>query len=171
MAAGATYEPIATATVTTGTDITFSSIPSTYTDLILVSIGTFTGDGQSIVLRFNGDTGNNYSFTGVYGTGSTASSARQSNQPYIPSGWWAYIGSAQNSNSIVHIMNYANTTTYKTALSRFNNATGGTGSGTEALVGTWRSTSAINSIRIFSTGSGQPLASGFTATLYGVTAA
>jgi len=52
-----TYEPIATTTLGSNqTTITFSSIPSTYTDLVIVSnMGTTTASYPFI--RFNGDTG------------------------------------------------------------------------------------------------------------------
>jgi len=63
-------------------------------------------------------------------------------------------------------MNYANTTTYKTSLTRGNIAT----VATLATVGMWRSTSAITSIKIERDGSNL-LAAGSTFTLYGIAAA
>jgi hypothetical protein len=80
MAAGATYVPIATANGTgSNSTITFSSIPSTYTDLVLIIGGGSTSASVVSQLQFNGDTGSNYSWTALYGTGSAASSARSSN--------------------------------------------------------------------------------------------
>jgi hypothetical protein len=77
MAAGATYEPIATTTLGTATSsFTFSSIPATYTDLRLV-IGWVSGTNPRI--RFNSDTATSYSQTAMYGDG-TAASFAQSNQ-------------------------------------------------------------------------------------------
>jgi hypothetical protein len=62
-------------------------------------------------------------------------------------------------------MNYANTTTYKSVLNRMDDAEYAVG----ANAGMWRSTAAINSIKI-NAGSGN-LPAGLTATLYGIAAA
>ncbi len=64
----ATYTPIASATLAASTSsITFSSIPATYTDIVVVindinSTGSFDTN-----IRFNGDSGSNYSRTGLRG--------------------------------------------------------------------------------------------------------
>ena len=118
----------------------------------------------NIYLQFNGDTGNNYSATGVYGTGSVAGSFRQTNT------LWGIVGNQTTgmSNTICHIMNYANTTTYKTALGRISNA----GSMVTAIVGLWKgstgsSTEAINEIDLIErTSTGWQI--GTTVSLYGV---
>jgi hypothetical protein len=53
-----TYEPIATTTSSGGGNISFTSIPATYTDLFL----SFVGDTGGITyLRYNNDSGSNYS--------------------------------------------------------------------------------------------------------------
>jgi len=62
-------------------------------------------------------------------------------------------------------MNYANSTTNKTVLSRGNN----TGNHTIAYVGLWRSTAAITSMLLGTTGS--TWMAGSTFTLYGIKAA
>ena len=62
MAAGATYEPIATQTLASAAaTITFSSIAATYTDLRLIFAKPI--GGSSLLLRFNSDTATNYSWT------------------------------------------------------------------------------------------------------------
>jgi hypothetical protein len=63
-------------------------------------------------------------------------------------------------------MNYSNTTTYKTWLSR----SGASDRATEALVGLWRSTSAITTIAL-SIDAGATYSTGSTFTLYGIAAA
>ena len=161
----ATYEPIATNTLGSDTaTITFSSIPSTYTDLILVITGTATTTNNH-TLQINGDTGANYSNTFIYGDGSGAASASNTSVNQMRFG--GFESSGQGSN-ILQIMNYSNTTTYKTVLIRGNS----TGANTlvRADVELWRSTSAITSVvyGIFSSGS---LKTGTTATLYGIKAA
>ena len=116
-----TYEPIATYTVPSAqASYTFSSIPATYTDLILVAAGTTSVDGASLTLRFNSDTATNYSTTVLRGSGTAATSTRGSNLTFLYLGYSAGFSSTQMSNAIMHIQNYANTTTYKTTISRIN---------------------------------------------------
>lgn len=157
-----TYEPIATQTLgSAASSVTFSSIPSTYTDLVLVMNYTVTGaNDQFINIQFNGDTGSNYSNTNLFGDGSSATSNRNSNATSVRA---AFYGSAQ-SNAIVNIMNYSNTTTNKTVVSRDN-----TNTFVVSRVNLWRNTSAISSMVIAP--SGFNLATGSTFTLYGIKAA
>lgn len=163
-----TYEPLATTTLTTtATNYEFTSIPGTYTDLLLVASVRVTTTGYSDYIQFNGDTGNNYSVTILAGNGTSAVSTRYStfSTPYI--NWYGVAPSAANTFNVcnIHIMNYSNTTTNKTFISRSNEA----GTGTDAIVGLWRSTSAITSLKYIQ---GQnTLASGTTLTLYGIKAA
>jgi len=164
MAAGSTYEKIATTTLSSSsTDIQFSSISSAYTDLVLVIAGKDTSSTYSPYIQFNGDTTTNYSITNLYGTGSAAVSSRDSSTAT------AYFGSlgATQGNAIVQIMNYANATTYKTALIRINDA----GFRVYASVMLWRkSPEAINRVNV-KVESGGNFATGSTFTLYGIAAA
>jgi hypothetical protein len=158
----ATYENIATATASGSTSvITFASIPATYTDLVLISSGIYISDGFIHQLTFNNDTGNNYSWTRVLGNGTAASSTRQSNIAYAHGGWAAI----NPSTNIVHIMNYSNTTTNKTVVTRGNYAAGATA----AFVSLWRSTSALSEIDI-TLEAGVNYSAGSTFTLYGIKA-
>ena len=174
MAAGATYEPIATTTLgsATGT-VTFTSISQSYTDLVLMCAGqNATGDGQNGNVTFNGDTGANYSLTQISGSApSNVYSARTTNGNAIYLGYNQAWTTTANSPGIyyVNIMNYSNTTTYKTLLERAGYASG-TYRGTEAIVGLWRNTNAITSISIVVNASGT-FAAGSTFTLYGIKAA
>ena len=170
MAAGNTYEAIATNTLTsTATSVTFSSIPSIYTDLILVVNGALTSGAQDIWLQVNGDTSTNYSRTNLYGTGTVAGSTQLSNQTkYGQDDSAALDAQLSNYSTIVHFMNYSNTTTYKTYIKRANN--GASGRGVDASVGLWRSTAAMNSILIYNSG-GTNYAVGSTFSLYGIKAA
>ena len=160
--AGSTKVPIATTTVSGANSYTFSSIPQTYTSLILVSNNINTGT-NSIVLQFNGDTSTSYSDTMLQGDGTSASSQRDSNNDVV------YIGgtSSDVNLSICHIMNYSNTNTYKTILSRAN---WGGYNLLRAIVGLWRNTSAITSIKVY-TANGANFSTGSTFTLYGIKAA
>lgn len=167
MAAGSTYTPIATNTLGTATgSVTFTSISGSYTDLLII-INTKASNLTNSYCRVNGDSGTNYSSTFLSGDGSTASSARASNNNAINVEYQAYIDTS-NFDYIakVNFMNYSNTTTYKTLLQRADNAT----QGTDAIASMWRSTSAITSIEFFLT-SGRTFAVGSTFTLYGIQAA
>ena len=162
MAAGATYEPIATTTVTTATaNIDFTSITGTYTDLVLIATTQIGSSGDYLGIQFNGNTSSVYSRTRLSGNGTAASSERDTSQVRIN----LYAQPTSNfAVNIINIMNYSNTTTYKTILARTDQAA----FSTNAYAGIYRSTSAITSIRLigpsnFSTGS--------TFTLYGIKAA
>lgn len=165
MAAGSTYTPIATQTLgSTATSVTFSSIPSTYTDLVLVSnAATTTSTTQGYGLQFNSDTGTNYSKTYLYGDGTSAVSGRASNQTNISVSNFG--PSATPNTTIAQIQNYANTTTYKTVISRG----GAAGNLVIAYVGLWRSTAAISSMTLVIDSS--TFTAGSVFTLYGISAA
>jgi hypothetical protein len=162
-----TYTPIATTTLsTTSSLVTFSSIPSTYTDLVAVISGRITTGVSYYQFKYNSDTGANYSRTGMTGTGSSATSEKYANETIgYPILTPLPTATSTFDISIVQIMNYTNTTTYKTYIGRGNDA----GNNVTATVGLWRSTSAINRIDI------SPYASTFTSgstfTLYGIKAA
>jgi len=162
VAAGSTYTPIATNTLGSATaSVTFSSIPSTYTDLILICNVSATAGSPIIRVEYNADA-TNYSDTFLSGNGTSASSGRDSNVAYIsldPS------LSTGISNNIIQIFNYANTNVFKTLIARGNNAA----NGTIATVGLWRNTNAINAVKL--TISSSTFISGSTFTLYGITAA
>ena len=90
-----TYEPIATTTLGSAqTSVTFSSISGAYTDLVLViNAGNSGGTGYGIALQCNNDTGSNYSFTQLYGTGSAATSTRSTSTTFLAGGFLFYFGS------------------------------------------------------------------------------
>jgi len=154
-----TYEAIASTTLgSAAASYTFTSIPSTFTDLLVVFSGSTTA-ANSAFLRMNGDTGNNYSMTFLYGSGSSASSGRTSSTGNI------YIMDTPTSQSMlsVNIMSYSNTTTFKTALNRGSAAA----SNVTATVGLYRSTSAITSLELLTNST---FVSGSTFSLYGIKA-
>jgi hypothetical protein len=112
-----TYEPIATYTLPSNqANYTFTSIPATYTDLVLVAAGQVSS-AVSIACQVNGDTANNYSVTELYGDGSSAGSTRNSSNAQVTiASIVAQINSGNQWISTLHFMNYANTTTNKTIL-------------------------------------------------------
>lgn len=166
-----TYEPLGTTTLSSDTStITFTSISGNYTDLILVIQGRTdaTTTNRDVYLQYNSDTGTNYSSCRMYadGSGSSKSSDVLTNWSSIWNGYWYGTGSDDRSTSITQIMNYSNTTTYKTSISRQYNV------GHNSIwhsVGAWRNTSAITRIDL-SLSSASNFKSGSTFTLYGIKA-
>jgi hypothetical protein len=163
-----TYEPIGTYTVTGSnllgtTGVTFTSF-SGYTDLILVQSVNATAPAIGCI-QVNGDTGSNYSQTSLSGSGSgSGTSSRASN-----AGQWNTVVAHLNttwSTYISQFQNYSNTTTYKTSLHRNNDLA----FGTEAVVGLWRNTAAITSIKAYMDRA-EYYVVGSTFTLYGIKAA
>jgi len=156
-----TYTPIATNKLTSPTaTVTFSSIPSIYTDLVIV-VNANAGSSTQLRLRFNSDTGSNYSTTMLGGDGSSAFTVQVANEASMNA---AGLGTSSGVN-ILNIMNYANTTTYKTVIGRWNMDSTSYGE-TGIKVGTWRSTAAITSIVLFPTSGNFTTDS--TLTLYGI---
>jgi hypothetical protein len=160
----ATYEKITATTLSGSSSYTFTTIPGTYTDLVLV-LGSLTfSSGGNPQIQFNSDTSTNYSNTDLYANGTSAGSTRNTSNNYVNVGFSATNGSAtEPSTIIVQVMNYANSTTYKTLLGRGNRA----GGEVQTNVGLWRSTAAITSMTV-KVGSGSLTG---TATLYGIKAA
>jgi hypothetical protein len=162
MAAGSTYEPIATTKLTRAqSSVTFSSLGS-YTDLrIVVAAGNASGI-SSVGVRYNSDSGSNYSWTRMYGDGSTATSNRNTDT----AAYFGIIGTSIAQTFTVDIMNYSNTTTYKTAVSRSSDAA----NYVATYVNLWRNTAAITSLTFLNSNGGNfPTDSTFT--LYGIAAA
>jgi len=145
--------------------VTFSSIPGTYTDLILV-IQAKTTDASTSRLngQLNSDTGNNYSYTQLTGNGTSAASARIANFSILDFGGHPSTSNSRQAQATIHIMDYSNATTNKTTLIRFDDA----GNETAARVGLWRNTAAVTTISM-SFGAGN-IAIGSTFRLYGIQA-
>jgi hypothetical protein len=169
MAAGSTYTPIATNTLgTAASSVTFSSISGAYTDLVVISdcsVGSGTLYFGYQVGNGSVDTGSNYSYTYLLGSGTAASSGAAGGTILEP---FTNTGANNRLNIITSFQNYSNTTTYKTSLTRSNSP-----SNTRAVaasVGLWRSTSAINTIKILSIDANN-FNVGSTFTLYGIAAA
>ena len=162
MAAGSTYEQIATTTLGSAqSSVTFSSISGGYTDLIVIFNGAITTGFDTFGVRANNDTSTNYSRITLTANGSSVSSFNETNASSTNIG---IMGTAI-SNTIIHIQNYSNTTTYKTFLSRGDSVS----NSTRANVGLWRNTAAINRLDFIANSS--TFISGSTFTLYGIAAA
>ena len=164
-----TYEPIATTTITTATHpVTFSSIPSTYTDLIAVVSPIGTAGNYDLSIRFNSDSSTNYSWTGINFNADNSGavySTRGTSTTFIPTS--TNVATVTPYPVIIHIQDYANTSIFKTSISRIARETYA-----NALnIGMWRSTSAINEVSFILTGGGSTtFKSGTVISLYGIKA-
>ena len=154
-----TYVPLATYTVTGSPDasILFSSIPATYRDLIVV-VQFITGANASVRLRANGDTGSNYSTVRMYGgpgpdVGSDTLTTTYAN---IESGET----NTQQNSLLINAMDYSATDKHKTFLVRGNQ------NYVSAYANRWASTTAINTLEIYTDSSSFSVGSTFS--LYGV---
>jgi hypothetical protein len=148
------------------TDITFSAIPSTYTDLCLVYSIRVNSTNDLFIMSFNGTT-TGYSNKWLYGNGSSASSGGGS--PYERLVAW--VDTTDNTastfgNAQTYIPNYAGSTykSYSTDFVSENNATGAEAGFVASL---WSNTAAITSIKIEHT-AGSNILQHSTAYLYGV---
>jgi len=156
------FDALGSVTVGAGgqSSITFSAIPQTYTHLQIRAI-VVTGALGWVTLRFNGDTGNNYSFHELRGDGSSASSSAGTSGGDIQ----AWLHNTTAGSAIVDILDYASPNKNKTARTLGGYDANGSGY-IDLTSGLWMNTSAINSITIGSTTSTFSQYSQFA--LYGV---
>ena len=162
------YEVISTQTLGSAVQtVTLSSIPATYTDLVVV-VNAQASAQSDLYLTFNGDTSALYSNTILYGDGTSIGTRRDSrgNAYMVLTYYGAVTTTAGASVHTLNIMNYSNTTTHKTVLSRCSAGA----AGVDESVGLWGSTAAITSIT-FDIPSTQTFSTGSRFTLYGIKAA
>jgi hypothetical protein len=147
------FDSLGAVTPSSGTSvITFSNIPQTYTHLQVRAVVATTasettiGD-DSIYMRFNGDTGNNYSFhslNGGLGAANSTTVIAKASTSASSLNWW-YAGAAwQNANSfagaavstyIIDIVDYTNTNKHKVVKTLFGFEANSTSTNSGILLG------------------------------------
>lgn len=138
-----TYESIYTTTSNNDSQISFTSIPATYTDLVLVITGANSGSGTKYI-RFN-NSSTNYQVTSFMGGGvSYLYVGQYNNASWID----AYNAGTNPYITVVHIPEYANSSIKKRYLSR--HATGRVSA--EMFCGGWDGTAAIDRVDIYISG-------------------
>jgi hypothetical protein len=148
----ATYIALANLTLSSAqAEVTFSSIPATYRDLVVVANGESPTNG-SLLVRFNGDTGSNYPTVYMY-----QDSSGTYNIGYFYSG-----GTQGQFACVLNVMDYAQTDKHKTTLARLAK----NGSEVEASGIRWANTDAITSVTIRT--SSNNFSTGCTFALYGI---
>ena len=142
------YDSLATVTVPSGgvASVTFAGIPNTYKHLQIRGIakvaGGSSGYSGGLVLTLNNDTGANYAYHELYGTGSAAGAYGIASQ----TGDSVLTGSAQFAAHIFDILDYSNTS--KNTTIRHFMGTDTNGSGIVALEsGLWMNTAAVSTIK------------------------
>lgn len=162
----ATYKPLQSLTLSADTaTAVFSNIDQSYTDLRVVLSGKPTSDNITYRLQFNGDSSSGlYSFTTMGATSGGQVTYRYSSYNYLNTFIMNGALSTSISNVTLDIQSYQDTNTFKSCLIRSNDGN----SEVQLIGGVWRSTSAINSITVYS--SSGSLAAGTTLSLYGIKA-
>jgi len=162
-----TYKLIASSTVGSGgaANIEFTSIPATYTDLLVLATArsTRTGSVDDLVIQFNSST-SNLSGKRLYGTGSGTASDNLTDIR----GFAVASGSTANtfSNNSFYIPNYTSSTNYKSVSVDAVNENNATESYGGITAGLWSNTAAITSIKLLANNGNLEQYS--TAYLYGI---
>lgn len=170
-----TYEKIASVTVGSGgaASIDFTSIAADWDDLLIkLSPRNGSGNTSDMALRFNGNSGNNYSQRHIYGDGAAAFSGNDTNQNLLSR---AGVAAGTNatastfSNVEIYIPNYAGSTNKSLSIDSVSE-NNGTTAYQHLIAGLWSQTAAITSVTLYVNGSN--LAHNFAeysiATLYGI---
>jgi len=155
-----TYTALQTIELTgTASTVTFSSIPASYRDLVVVMSvkKTSTGDAN-LGMRFNADSGNNYSVVAMLGAASATSFSTADDKV-----WAGELDSSNFYVNICQIMDYSATDKHKTVLTR-----GQRGSRVDAAASRWANTDAITSVLVYPTLNSFEI--GSTISLFGVEA-
>jgi hypothetical protein len=165
-----TYEAIATVTVGSGgaASITFSSIPATYTDLIIKTSARTNRSGQpvdTLVVQYNGSS-STLSQRALYGNGSTASSYSSATEQELVWVTGALATASTFGNGDIYIPNYAGSN-YKSASADSVSETNIYSAYATFTAGLWSNTAAITSI-VISSFTSSTIEQYSTATLYGI---
>lgn len=152
--------------------ITFSSIPATYSDLVLQVSGRTNNASASdgLTLKINGTTSNYYSNTKLRGNGADATSTQFSNEADFPTAPNGTVGDTATSNTFGTIEIYI-----PAYLASQNKPIGYFGAGENnsstafmgATAALWRQTSAITELALTPT-NGSNWLSGSSFWLYGI---
>jgi hypothetical protein len=145
-----TYVKIATNTVGVlgATSVSFTSIPNTYTDLLIKVSARDTGDNSSAI-GFNGGTPTGYTTISLEGTGSAVGSATRTGTGSVVGYTTTFGGRTASvfSNTEIYIPNYNSSAnkSFSTDGVEENNATA---SFQKFFAGIWSNTNAITSVQL-----------------------
>jgi hypothetical protein len=167
------YDSLATVTLSASTaSITFAGIPAGYKHLQIRGIARNTAAGTAsdyILLKMNSDTGSNYAFHWLYGTGSAAGATASTSRTTLPIGTcWETSALANSFSTVVcDILDYQSTSKYKVTRSLGGGDTnGGSYQEVNMMSGLWMNTGAITQLDISSSNGNLAQYSQFA--LYGI---
>jgi len=164
----AVFTPIQSVTLTSAqSTVTFSNLDQSYTDLQIVMNAAVSSGTADVYLKLGTnsiDTGTNYGYSILRGNGSAVAASSPSNTTYIDLCGATAINTTFGFTSTINLMNYSNSIYYKNAIIRSTNAA----NGSDAINGTWRSTTPINVIQL--SPSASTFSAGSTFSLYGIRA-
>jgi len=154
--------------------VTFNSIPATYKHLQIriFGRGTGTGNREFISGRFNNDTGSNYYWQGLNGSGGGTADAQNSGGAVANLNWGFSVIPQSDSaayitgSAVIDILDYASTTKLKVTRSFAGQDQNNTFGRVNLVTGLWNNANAISRIDI-SLGSGS-FAQGSQVVLYGI---
>lgn len=167
-----TYSPITTTTLnSTTSSVTFSSLPATFNDLVIIGQGKANAPTSTLIdvgVRFNGDTSSNYSTVKVFSlsySSSTQTTAINSVRAET------YMDASATNNALgsgfkIDLFDYNTTYSYKNYLNRAACMTQAD-RGVFVTASTWKDTAAITSITIYADG-GSGFYAGTYFALYGI---
>lgn len=157
-----TYVALANITLgSSASSVTFSSIPATFRDLVVVYSGNITASSTLGAYRFNSDTGSNY--TGVYTANASSGTRATTSSDFY------FQGTTGISTAIIQVMDYSATDKHKTSLVRSGNLA----EWVQMYANRWANTAAITSMTLLpidatSFAPTSTWAAGTTFALYGI---
>jgi len=166
-----TYTALATVTLgSSAASVTFSSIPATYRDLILVANFQMSANSSRTDFRLNGDTGGNYSDVnmGAVGSGTPGSAGRSNQTSSVLCGYAIGPRNTFTNIATLQIMDYSATDKHKTSLSRYGSGESSQGD-VMASASRYANTAAITSLTVIDL-FGATFQTGSTFSLYGIVA-
>lgn len=106
--------PIGTFTLSSAqADVTFTNIPQTYTHLQIRFIARISA-ADDVVMRFNGDTANNYRNHILYGNGTSALAGVPFTNAYSAAALYYTSNTASIAGGVIDILDYRSTSKNKT---------------------------------------------------------
>jgi hypothetical protein len=163
------FESIATVTLSSASNtITFNSIPSGYKHLQLRSVNLSSGSDNNIMLRFNSDSGNNYSEHAMFGNGSSTGSYASTSVSYASAGYTA--DATYPAGSVCDILDYSNANKNTTVRALGGSNRNGNLSYITIHSSAWYNTAAITRIDVVhgNIGGGKVFNTHSTFALYGI---
>jgi hypothetical protein len=169
-----TYVPLASTTLgSDSNDITFNNIDQTYTDLVFVVTGKGIYGSSTFValmMRFNGDTGSNYSLQEMYSLDYTSEKGGQATSAVAAVSWLAADSTMDNSISSTkfEVHDYTQTNKWKSGIARAATFESDATIGVQVQNFTWRNTAAITSVTFRNPDNGTGFYAGTVFSMYGI---